>query len=369
MKLRVGVTGQNGLIGYHLVQHLRLESEKYEIIPFERSYFDDSVKLRDFVSRCDAVVHLAAVHTGSGDEIYSTNLLLVDKLISAISSAGVCPHVLFSSSIHEVKDTPYGRCKKIGASHFDEWARRCGAVFTHFVIPNTFGPFGIPFNNSVVSTFCYQLTHGEVPRVFDDVVMTQMYVGDVVNCIISHIDSEKSEVVRLDDVTEISVTALLEKLECFKSQYFEKGMIPKLESKFDLNLFNTFRSYANDIMPFVLELHSDKRGNFVEAVKEMTGGQVSFSTTVPGVVRGNHFHLRKIERFCVISGDAVIKTRRIGTDEVNEYYVSGKKPVFVDMPVCYTHNIKNVGDEELLTLFWINEIYDEEDSDTFYEEV
>lgn len=369
MKLKVGITGQNGFIGYHVTQHLRLTPDEYELIPFEKNFFEDEDKLQAFVKECDVIVHLAAMNRGDEKEIYETNISLVQKLIKAMEATSTTPHIIFSSSTQETRDNPYGNSKRIGAELFSEWAEKNNAVFTHMVIPNVFGPFGKPFYNSVAATFCHQLTHGDTPKIIVDATISLIYVGDLAKAIIHELSAKKSETVHPGPVTEITVTSLLAKLEEFKVWYFENGMIPSLQSKFEVNLFNTFRSFANDILPIYPELHTDQRGTFVEVMKEMTGGQTSFSTTVPGITRGNHYHLRKIERFCVVKGKALIQTRRVGTDEIHEYEVSGDKPAFIDMQVYYTHNIKNIGDEELLTLFWINELYDEKDPDTYYEVV
>lgn len=367
--MRIGVTGQNGFVGYHVLQWLKLQPEVYTIIPFERNFFNDHLKMQEFVSSCDAIIHLAAMNRGDEQIIYDTNVSLVEKIIDAMEKVGVTPQILFSSSTQETRGNKYGDSKKKGAELFDAWATKNNAAFSHFVIPNVFGPFGRPFYNSVTGTFCYQLTHNESPKIIIDAEMTLIYVGDLVKEFEEHLGDTQSSIVYPQPVTQITVTKLLQKLELFKETYFKQGIIPKLSTKFDVDLFNTFRCYANDVMPIPATIHSDSRGIFVEVMKEFTGGQTAFSTTVPGVTRGNHYHLRKIERFCVIKGKANIRTRRIGTDEVHEYKVSGDDPVFVDMPIYYTHNITNTGDDELLTLFWINELFNPEDSDTYYEEV
>ena len=155
----------------------------------------------------------------------------------------------------------------------------------------------------------------------------------------------------------------------FKTSYFEKGLFPELKDRFEINLFNTFRCYMDIArhFPVNLTMNTDERGSFVETVKTQLGGQVSFSTTKPGITRGNHFHTRKIERFAVIRGKARIQLRRIGTSEVMNFDLDGSQPGYVDMPVWYTHNITNTGTEELYTIFWINEFFDPNDPDTYYE--
>ena len=161
---------------------------------------------------------------------------------------------------------------------------------------------------------------------------------------------------------------MLKKLQGFKAEYVDKGIFPDLSNRFEVNLFNTFRSYVPDAhFPVKYIKHSDPRGDYVEAVKFLSGGQSAYSTTKPGITRGNHFHTRKVERFAVIQGRASIKLRKFGTNKVIEYIIDGSEPGYVDMPVWYTHNITNIGDTELLTLFWINEFYDPADPDTYFE--
>jgi UDP-2-acetamido-2,6-beta-L-arabino-hexul-4-ose reductase len=157
----------------------------------------------------------------------------------------------------------------------------------------------------------------------------------------------------------------------FKEQYFAQGIIPLLSVRNDVNLFNTFRSYIDldKYFPFRLKQNTDERGAFVETLKLESGGQVSFSTTKFGETRGNHYHTRKIERFTVVKGRARIQLRKIGSDRIYEFFLEGTEPAYVDMPVWYTHNITNIGMDDLYTQFWINEWYDETDPDTYFEQV
>jgi len=166
------------------------------------------------------------------------------------------------------------------------------------------------------------------------------------------------------------VLELLDKLQGYYDTYVMNGIFPDLTDWFEVCLFNTFRSYLpKQHFPVKFHKHSDQRGIYVETMKFNSRGQVSFSTTLPGISRGNHFHTRKIERFAVIKGKASIKLRKYGTDEIIEYILDGVEPAYVDMPIWYTHNITNIGDMELLTMFWINEVYDPNDPDTYYEQV
>jgi UDP-2-acetamido-2,6-beta-L-arabino-hexul-4-ose reductase len=300
-------------------------------------------------------------------------------LIAACESTKSTPHILFSSSTQEERDNLYGKSKKEGRQLLENWAKKNNAKFTGFVIPNVFGPFGNPYYNSVVATFCHQLTHNEQPKIEIDGEIKLIYVSELVNEIISRIEVKQSEsnetenieTVPVQHTSQIKVSTLLEKLSKFKSDYFEKGIIPNLDETFNRNLFNTFLCYIDHatFFPFKLKLNTDDRGSFIETVKLNSGGQVSFSTTVPGITRGNHFHTRKAERFAVIKGKARIDIRKTGTEKVISFELDGKQPSFVDMPIWYTHNITNIGDEELYTIFWINEHFNPDDPDTFFEKV
>lgn len=378
--LKIGITGQPGFVGTHLYNTLGLSPNQFERIPFEDAYFSDESKLKAFVKSCDAIVHLAAMNRHNDPEVlYQTNIGLVKQLIEACEAINSTPHILFSSSTQEEQDNLYGRSKKEGRQLLEQWAERNQAQFTGLIIPNVFGPFGKPYYNSVVATFCHQLTHNEQPKIEVDGVIKLIYVGELVAQIIEiieeidakHSDNVVIQQIQLQHTTEISVSRILRLLEDYKANYFDKGEIPALDTPFHRNLFNTILTYIDhsSFFPFKLKLNTDQRGSFVETVKLHSGGQVSFSTTVPGITRGNHFHTRKAERFAVIKGKARIDIRRIGTDKVISFELDGNQPSFVDMPIWYSHNITNIGEDELYTIFWINEHFDAKDTDTYFEKV
>jgi UDP-2-acetamido-2,6-beta-L-arabino-hexul-4-ose reductase len=371
--LKIGITGQAGFVGTHLYNTVGLFPEEFERIDFKRDYFADQDKLNDFVGQCDVIVHLAAMNRHNDPQvIYDTNIELVQKLVQSLEQTKSRAHVLFSSSTQEERDNLYGKSKKEGRELITNWAKTSGGEFTGMIIPNVFGPFGHPNYNSVVATFCHKLAHNETPTIEVDGDMKLIYVGELVSAILSEIrcGESKSEIV-IKHTSESKVSELLLLLETYKKQYQDKGIIPELTSMFEVNLFNTFRCYMDipNLFPVKFTQHTDPRGAFVEVIRLNIGGQVSFSTTVPGITRGNHFHTRKIERFAVIKGNALIQLRQIGTEDTLDFYLNGDEPAYVDMPVWYTHNIKNVGDEELYTIFWINEFYDPNDPDTYFENV
>jgi UDP-2-acetamido-2,6-beta-L-arabino-hexul-4-ose reductase len=371
--LKIGITGQEGFIGQHVKNTLRLFPDEFQLIEFERNSFDDDRKLLTFVASCDTILHLAALNRHEDQQfIYDTNIRVVEKLITALKNSQSKAHVLFSSSSQEERPNLYGQSKKIGRQLLAEWATTSGGFFTGLIVPNVFGPFGLPYYNSFIATFSHQLTHGEEPLINIDGDVKLIYIDELVKLILDKIRNRTSEeYYQVPATSEAKVTEILKLLKSYKEYYFDNGVIPEIKTTFEKHLFNTFRSFIDlkNHYPVKFTQNTDPRGTFVEVVRLSTGGQVSFSTTVPGVTRGNHFHTRKIERFAVIKGNALIQLRKIGSNEVVNFNLNGDNPAYVDMPVWYTHNIKNTGSDELLTIFWINEFYDPNDPDTYFEQV
>jgi UDP-2-acetamido-2,6-beta-L-arabino-hexul-4-ose reductase len=370
-KTRVGITGISGFVGSHLKDRL-LREQDLEVLACEDSYFGEPEKLKSFAKDCDVLVHLAAMNRGDPEQLHKLNVSLVKKLVDALQQTHSTPHVIFSSSIQCKLDNPYGLSKREGARVLTQWAQRNNAPLSVLIIPNIYGDRGKPFYNSVVATFCHQLTHGLQPEVHVDLELGLIYIQEVVEEILKQVRNrpETAETVEIPPTKSIKVSEILVTLNRFKETYYDKRIVPHLESGFEQNLYNTFLSYMDDTdyeqSPV---LHADDRGSLFEVVKQEKGGQVFFSTTKPGITRGNHYHTRKMEKFCVVKGEAVIRLRRIGTDNVIEFNVSESKPASIEMPIFYTHSIENVGSEDLLTLFWTNELFDKDDPDTFYENV
>jgi UDP-2-acetamido-2,6-beta-L-arabino-hexul-4-ose reductase len=371
---RVGITGQAGFIGQHLFNYLGTKDEQQICrVPFERALFEDADRLATWVASCDVIVHIAAMNRHEDPQvIYDTNVGLVKKLIAACEATASKPKIIFSSSTQEEQDNLYGQSKKDGRELLEQWAASSGGSVTSLLIPNVFGPFGKPFYNSFVATFCHLLSNGGTPEVHQDAEVSLIYVNDLVAHFFEHITNGESGVNfhKIPAPVQQSVRQVLQKLEGFKTAYVENGQVPDISQAFDKDLFNTFTSYIpKDYFPRKFVKHTDNRGAFVEIMRAGTSGQSSYSTTVPGITRGNHYHTRKVERFAVISGKASIKLRKVNTDKVYEYILDGSEPAYVDMPIWYTHNITNIGEDELITLFWINEPYDPEDPDTYFESV
>lgn len=371
--LNIGVTGSNGFVGWHLCNSLSLFPSRFKVISFDRSFFEQEDVLDEFTLKCDIIVHLAGVNRHSEEDvIYNTNVGLAKKIIDSLVRTSFKGMVIFASSIHEEKNNAFGSSKKIARELFATWENVSGGTFKGLVIPNVFGAFGVPYYNSVVSTFCHQLLNNETPIIENDATINLIYIDKLVKEIIACFETQPGgSYIKINHTDSYKVSEILQFLQVFKYRYFEKGEIPELKSEFQLNLFNTFRSYLdlNNFFPVIYKNNADERGNFVEIIRQDTGGQVSFSTTKSGIIRGNHFHTRKVERFSVIKGKALIRLRKKGETKIFNYFLSGDEPAYVDMPIWFIHSIENIGEEDLYTVFWINEFYNFNDPDTYPEKL
>ena len=370
--IKVGITGQSGFMGSHLYNYIETK-DNLKLAFFKKDYFESDKLLQNFVKDCDVIVHIAAMNRHDIPEmIYNTNVNLVTKLTDACNEANVAPKIIFSSSTQEERDNHYGKSKKDGRLHLEQWAKTNNSSVSTLIIPNVYGPFGKPFYNSVVSTFCHQLINNETPLIEVDGQLNLIYINELSDVFYQEIIAKEKRIIsyKIKHTATKKVSEILALLSHFKSSYLEKGVVPDLRDMFEINLFNTFRSFIPiDYFPRKFTQHTDERGSFVEIIRANTSGQTSYSTTKPGITRGDHYHTRKVERFAVIKGKALIQLRKVDSDKVISYHLDGNEPAYVDMPIWFTHNIKNVGDNELITIFWINEPYDPDDPDTYFVKV
>lgn len=360
------VTGAAGLIGQHSLIHLRTQPD-LDVISVDREMFRDPDALRLAVGRADVLFHFAGQNRGDADAVAAANVEIADQLVDALHSSGSNAHVLFSNSIHSDGETPYGQSKRAVADRLRRWTDVSNGTFSDVLLPHVFGEFGRPFYNSVVSTFCHQIATGETPEIQYDGDVELLHAGQVAELFWETMQ-HPAAVVRPSGVA-MKVSELLARLKRL-SQRYAAGVVPDLTDVIDLQLFNTYRSYIPyEDRPISLTVHSDARGGLFEAIRSDAGGQVFLSNTRPGITRGNHFHRRKVERFLVVQGSAIIRLRNVLTDQVHTFEVSGERPQAIDIPTLHTHNISNVGEDELWTLFWAHEHFNPDDSDTYFLEV
>lgn len=370
----VAVTGSRGFVGSHLMTRLSLD-EQVVPVAVGREEFKDPDALADVLAAADVVVHLAAQNRAPADELYDTNVELVETLIAALARRDDPPHVLFASSVQRTNDTPYGRSKLTGERLLEDWAVAHAAPLSILEIPNVFGPGCRPFYNSVVATFAHQLAHGDDPVVDHDRALPLVYVGDLADLVVDLIVDHRTRpgaasVLRpaIGPMFRRTVSQLRDDLARYARAYAGDRTLPSTRSRLDELLHRTYLSHLpDDALRHAPTAHHDDRGFLVECVRSEVGGQVFFSMTRPGVVRGQHFHLHKIEKFCVVRGEAVIRLRGVGGDDIRELRVSGDRPEVVDIPVLDVHNIENVGDDDLCTIFWASEVFDPAAPDTHRE--
>jgi UDP-2-acetamido-2,6-beta-L-arabino-hexul-4-ose reductase len=245
--LKIGITGQEGFVGKHLYNTLSLFPEEFERIPFKKDFFTDEVLMNQFVAQCDVIVHLAAMNRHENHQlIYDTNINLAKQLIHSLEATHSKAHVLFSSSIQEENDNLYGKSKKEGRQLIIDWVKRAGGNFTGMIIPNVFGPFGLPNYNSVIATFCYKLTHNENPNIIVDSKIKFIYIDELIAVMLEEIRKEKSNFnLMVEKTSEHYVSDILKILENFKEEYLNNKQMPMCKTTFEKNLFETFKSFCN----------------------------------------------------------------------------------------------------------------------------
>jgi UDP-2-acetamido-2,6-beta-L-arabino-hexul-4-ose reductase len=340
-----------------------------ETVPIDRETFADPNRLRRSVEGADAVLHLAGVNRPPDDRLLDDNVRLAERLTKALDAVGGRPVVVYANSTQTGSATRFGNTKQAAADHLAAWGKRTGAKVADVRLPNLFGEHGRPHYNSVVATFCYELARGGEPKILEDRTLSLLHAQDAADFMLDLIASPQSGSFAPEG-RPMNVSQILEKLQGFHDLYATADL-PNLADPVDRSLFNTYRSFCFPAQfPIYPKIRSDDRGILFESVRSWGGrSQVFSSATRPSVTRGNHFHLHKVERFLVLSGSAVIALRRLFAESVVQFEVSGEKPAIVDIPTMWTHSITNTGADDLLTLFWADEILNPERPDTFAEPV
>jgi len=370
--LKVTITGQDGFIGYHLYNHIKYKSKDLSLLDFQKFFFESKENIDNIISQADIIIHLAGLNRSNDDDfLYNQNLSLTNAIIDSIKRVNFKGKLIFASSILEESVTPYGHAKRKSRELFYSASNKHEFSFSGLIIPNVFGPFCKPNYNSFVSTFCYNLITKNELIIKEDKEVKLIFINNLIDEILNTINSKPSNNILIKEDSSSSVSDIKRKLENYFQLYLINNQIPSFSSAFDKNLFLTLHSFIDikTFFPKKNKLFNDQRGSFSEILRSSSEGQSSFSITKPGVTRGNHFHTRKIERFNVVKGKALIEVRKIGTELKSSFIISDEEPSFIDMKVWHTHNIKNIGKTDLITFFWINEFYNEEDSDTFFEKV
>lgn len=357
--MKVLLTGASGFLGWHT--RVRLETlGGHDVVPVTRTNWR---QLRELIADVDAVVHVAGVNRGTPAEVEGGNIALARDVAGAMGSAPQHARIVFANSIQSGNATPYGIGKETASTLLAASAAAHGFQYVDVRLPNLFGEHGRPHYNSFVQTFVTAAIEGRTPHI-DDRAINLLHAQRAAQAVMEAL--EPGVLSRLDPAgTPSSVREVFDRLRSF-SDLYATGDIPPLLSEFDVDLFNTLRAALFPrAYPIPLTVRSDERGALIEVVRAHGGqGQTFVSTTHPGVTRGEHYHLRKVERFVVVSGQARISLRRLYSDKVVTFEVDGQHPSIVDMPTMWTHNITNTGTDELTTLFWTHELFDPDQPDT-----
>lgn len=371
--MNVLVTGANGFIGKNLIAELT-RMENVVVFPFDTD--TEPCLLEEYCKKCDFVYNLAGVNRPeNADEYMEGNFGFASVLVETLKKHhNTCP-VVNSSSIQAALENPYGKSKKAGEDMLFSYGKESGAKVYIYRFQNVFGKWCRPNYNSVVATFCHNIANGLPIQVNDrNTLLHLVYIDDVVEelmqalCEHPHIDSDGYCFV--PKVYDVALGEIVNLLYSFRESR-RNLMIPDMtEDSFGKKLYSTYLSYLPvDGFSYPLKVNEDNRGSFTEIFKSIDRGQVSINISKPGITKGNHWHHTKNEKFVVVSGQGLVRFRKIGSNEIVEYPVSGDKLEVVDIPTGYTHSITNIGDTDMVTLIWCNECFNPGKPDTIYETV
>ena len=365
------ITGVEGFVG----KNLRVSLQQYKdvrLIGYDIQ--DNPSTLTGFLDQADFVYHLAGVNRPQTSEDFKIgNTSLTEKICRHLACTGRKVPIAITSSTQATLGNPYGESKRGAEEAVFSYGRETGTPVHVFRLPNVFGKWCRPNYNSGVATFCHNIAHDLPIQVNDpNVVMNLVYIDDVVRAFIALLDGVadmQDGFCLVKPVHTIKLGEIVELIRSFKDSR-ELRDIPDMADPFTKKLYATYLSYLpNDSFSYPLKMNTDDRGSFTEFIKTPDRGQVSVNISKPGITKGNHWHHTKNEKFLVVSGEGVIRFRKIGSDEIIEYPVSGNKLEAVDIPTGYTHNISNIGTTNLVTVMWCNEMFDIENPDTYFENV
>ena len=380
--MNILITGAGGFVGQNLSATLEAiktgKDKTHPALSIDEIYrYDldtDPALLEEYGARCDFVFHLAGVNRPQDQkEFMEGNFGFTSTLLDTLRRHGNRAPVLITSSIQAARDNPYGRSKKAGEELMFHYGEETGAPVFVYRLTNVFGKWCRPNYNSVVATFCHNIARGLPITVNDPSAgLNLVYIDDVVDEFIAALEG-KGHRDGLFGTVPVSYPVTLGQIaSLLQSFHASRGTlsVPKLDDPFEKKLYSTYLSYLpEDGFSYPLKMNVDQRGSFTEIIRTADRGQFSVNVAKPGITKGNHWHHTKNEKFLVVSGAGVIRFRRLGSDEVIEYPVSGSKLEVVDIPTGYTHNIENIGDTDLITFMWANEAFDPAHPDTYFEEV
>nr|WP_309098430.1 capsular polysaccharide biosynthesis protein CapF [Fredinandcohnia onubensis] len=369
--MNILVTGAKGFLGKNLIAELR--NKGYNDI-FEFTRESDPSLLETYTKECNFVFHLAGVNRPQDEnEFMEGNFGFTSQLLELLKKNDNKAPVLITSSIQAEKDNPYGKSKKAGEDLLFNYYKENDVKVYVYRLPNLFGKWSKPNYNTVVATYCHNIARGLDIQINNlDAELNLCYIDDVLEEFLRALEGNPT---LQDNYCVVPVThsiklgELADLIKSFKDSRINLS-IPNMEEALTKKLYSTYLSFLpEDQFSYDLKMHCDYRGSFTEFMRTPERGQVSVNVSKPGITKGNHWHHTKNEKFIVVSGEGLIRFRKINSEEIIEYRVSGEKLQVVDIPTGYTHSIVNVGESDLVTVMWANECFDPEKPDTYFLEV
>jgi UDP-2-acetamido-2,6-beta-L-arabino-hexul-4-ose reductase len=369
--MNILVTGANGFVGKNLIAELNNKGYT-DIFEFDRE--TDKSLLDKYTKECDFVFHLAGVNRPIDDsEFMDGNFGFTSELLELLNKHGNKAPVLITSSIQADRDNAYGISKKAGEDLLFNYSNETGVKVYIYRLANLFGKWSRPNYNTVVATYCHNIARDLDIQVNNpEAELILCYIDDVLEEFLNALEGNPTI---QDDYCVVSVThtinlgELANSIRSFKESRINLS-VPTMENELIKKLYSTYLSFLpEDKFSYDLKMNGDHRGSFTEFIRTPDRGQVSVNVSKPGITKGNHWHHTKNEKFLVVSGEGLIRFRKIDSEEIIEYRVNGAKMQVVDIPTGYTHSIVNVGENDLVTVMWVNECFDPEKPDTYYMDV
>ena len=369
--MKILVTGANGFVGKNLIAELK--NRGYNEI-FEYARESELSLLERYTKECDFVFHLAGVNRPKDeDEFMEGNYGLTSHLLELLKKNNNKAPVLLTSSIQAEKDNPYGRSKKAGEDLLFNYYYETDAKVYVYRLSNLFGKWSKPNYNTVVATFCHNIARGlDIQINNSDAELNLCYIDDVLDEFIRALEGNpntQNDFCVVPVTHNIKLGELANLIKSFKESRINLN-IPNMQDALTKKLYSSYLSFLpEDQFSYDLKMNCDHRGSFTEFMRTPERGQVSVNVSKPGITKGNHWHHTKNEKFLVVSGEGLIRFRKLDSEEIIEYRVSGEKLQVVDIPTGYTHSIVNVGESDLVTVMWANECFDPQKPDTYFVEV
>jgi UDP-2-acetamido-2,6-beta-L-arabino-hexul-4-ose reductase len=363
--MNVLVTGANGFIGRNLCVFLN-EAGYKQISTITRVDSEDSILTK--VSQADFIYHLAGINRPENDdEFLKGNIGLTQTIVDQLILTNSTTPIVLTSSIQAELDNKYGKSKAGAEAAMLNYSNKTGALTYIYRLPNVFGKWCRPNYNSAVATFCHN-TINDLPITINnaEAELNLIYVDDVCNNFLRLLDPTivNSKVSEVSPIYKTTVGKVVELLKKFKSSR-NSLITEKVGTEFTRALYATYVSYLEpEQFSYSVTRHGDDRGIFVEMLKTQDSGQFSFFTAHPGITRGGHYHHTKTEKFLIIKGSASFKFKQIVTGDFYELLVNGEESKIVETAPGWSHDITNVGSDEMIVMLWANEVFDRENPDT-----